>query len=281
MIVTAEDGEDLDAAEFCIVGIDHMVERRPIAIVAADAARLMLENDGGFLRGGEIFSEPCELLIIHAADAGQMPGSAFAMDGIPIAFVIGNHLALLVDVVIAIDDHEVEWPGIEGVIAMGNLPCLEQILLVLEIAVVVSDDVVFGTGKAIPLVQKSAAGIEAAFGAAEVPALDDEIRLAGDGGIDEEAQAGLLVLAMSAVMDIGDEAETKWRGFSGGRTGLVFRMNRTGGFGGGEGGKCHEGTAGVHGRERFGRKNETNGSSRWTGTGGLIFQLLYARGGVS
>ena len=281
MIVAAEDGEDLDAAEFCIVGIDHMVERRPIAIVATDAARLVLENDGGFLRGSEIFGEPCELLVIHAADAGQMPGSAFAVDGIPIAFVVGNHLTIFVDVVIAIDDHEVEWPGIEGVIAMGNLPCLEQILLVLEIAVMVSDDVVFGTGKAIPLVQKSAAGIEAAFGAAEVTALDDEIRLAGDGGIDKEAQAGLLVLAMSAVMHIGDEAETKWRGLSGGRTRLIFRMNRTGGFGGGEGGKCHERTAGVHGREEFGRENEKNGSSRWTGTSGMIFQLLFARGGVS
>jgi hypothetical protein len=57
---------------------------------------------------------------------------------------------------------------------------------------------------------------------------------------------------------------------------LVFRTDLTGGFKGGEGSESHERATGVHGRERVGKENETNGSSRWTREGCLIFQLLYA-----
>lgn len=138
---------------------------------------------------------------------------------------------------IAIEHDEMERSGIEGIMAVRDVPGFEEIVLVLEITIMISDHMILAAGEAFPLGEETAAGIEPAFRAAEIAALDDEIRLAGDGGIDEGPEADLLVLAVGAVVDIGDESEReRGRSFlrSGGGVGLA------GGFRCGEGGKGDE-----------------------------------------
>ena len=61
----------------------------------------------------------------------------------------------------------------------------------------VANDVVLRAGEAVPLGEEFLRGDNAAFRAAEVAALDDEVRLAGDGGIDERREPRDLVLAMT------------------------------------------------------------------------------------
>lgn len=86
MIVPGEDGEGLDAAAFGVLGIDDLIEVLPVSIMTAHTAGLVLEEDGGFVRGGEILGEPGELFVINDADAGEVARATLAMDGLQVLY---------------------------------------------------------------------------------------------------------------------------------------------------------------------------------------------------